>query len=432
MIGLETSTLGITLTVPTSTVESMLAQYVPETVAEDRNVSAGVAGRVSYVIKRGKPKLETRASGVHATVELTGDIHVCKPFGGACFEYGVCHPEWTAQLDLRAPWQLANEPDVDLDVKVTRGCTLSPVKFDATAELEKITRAEVRKIEKRLDHEVHTFHRALRKRLGKVEPLRLTKNTCVAAGLDAITIDVERETKHYAVAVEAKGPVLIDCNRRGEAQPPPTASERARSGAPAMGTPPEPPPNAPLDGTSAAFADDPPALLTDQTRVTTAPKLTPATDLHLTSRVSMLALTQEWQSRLPQHQVRVTPGPEALLVEVSGWQGCGPGWALLRPSFVQGGVGLTPLDASDPGLAAMLGTPKALNEAATEHTRSIAELEHNLRAPIHAESEYVKEDVEVRLNPALTTETGLHLEPSAVVLQTTLRGTVTGNVVVSR
>lgn len=432
-VGHRTSTLGLTLTVPTSTVESMLAKYVPETVAEDRNVSAGVAGRVSYVIKRGKPKLETRESGVRATVELTGDIHVCKPFGGACFEYGVCHPEWTAKLDLRAPWQLADEPDVDLDVEVTRGCILSPVKFDATAELEKITRAEVRKIEKRLNHEIHAFHRVLRKRLGKVDPLRITKNTCVAASLDSVALDVERESKHYAVAIETKGLVTLDCNTHRDSVHPSTESERAASGTltPA-GTPPGPPPDATPDGTSAAFTDDPPALLTERTRITAAPKLTPGTDLHLTSQVSMSTLTQEWQASFPHHQVRVTPSSNALLVEVSGWQGCDAGWALLRPSFVQGSVGFTPLDASDPNLVAMLQTPRALNAAAAEHARSIADVEHNLRAPIHAESEFVKEDLEVRLNPALTKETGLQLAPNAVVLQTTLRGTVTGNVVVSR
>lgn len=383
------STIGLTLSVPTSTVEALLAEYVADTVAEDRNVSAGVAGKVSYVIKRGKPKLETRATGVRATVELTGEIHVCKPFGGACFEYGVCHPEWTAVVDVRSPWQLDREPDVDLDVEVTRGCVLSPVKFDATAELEKITRAEVRKIEKRLDREVHAFHSALRKRLGKVERLRLTKDSCVAIGLDSVAVDIERETKHYALGVESKGSVTLDCN-------------------------------------------DPTASLTEKTRIVTQPKLSPATDVRVASRVSMSAITQEWQGRLPHHQVRVTPSPDALLVEVAGWQGCAAGWALLRLGLVQGHIELTPVGGSDPNLTALLTAPRALDEAALAHTRSVAELERQLHAPLHVESELIRERFTVQLAPALTTDAGLRLEPDAVVFQTTLRGTLTGNVVMDR
>ncbi len=138
----------------TTSCKKLFDDSLPKTVAHDENVKAGVAGRATYEIQRGDISISGGADGVKASTPLKGDIQLCKPFGAVCFGYGRCHPEWDAKLELPKQFTHAQAPHVDFKLKLRKGCVLSPVRFDATSELEKITKQQEQKIEEQINRTV--------------------------------------------------------------------------------------------------------------------------------------------------------------------------------------------------------------------------------------------------------------------------------------
>jgi hypothetical protein len=347
-------------------------------VAEGRNVSAGAAGRTTFQIKRGEPRIKTTDAGVSISVKLDGEIHLCKPFGGVCIAYGSCRPEWTAEVFARSPWRLSEEPDVTLNVEISKGCVLSPVKVDVTSELKKVTNTEVAKIRKQLDKEVRRFQRTLRKQLEQSMSVELSRGECLTFAPHELAFAIDHENSGYTVDVEATGTSAWGC-----------------------GT------TTPVD---------------DRARVVTRERLSPDTEFHLTSDIPLSALSTEWQARVPNQQLRVTQNERDLLVEVAGWQGCASGWVLYRPTY-NGTLTLEAADASDPTLPALLGVPQVVAQTSASHAARAQRLVQSIAQPITVKSELLSRPLQLQPTPNLKATDRVRIAPGAVVLETTFEGT---------
>ncbi len=386
-----TSRLGVAVEISRASFENALRRAVPEVVAEGRHVPAGTAGRTTFTIKRGEPRLDVVGSNLKASVALDGEIHLCKPFGGVCIEYGMCRPRWTAEVAVRSPWVLGDEPDVALDVDITKGCVLSPVKVDVTSELRKITDAEVRKVRKQLDAELRKFHRSLAKQLKRAASNSFSSsNPCLTFQVDEVRLALAQTRGDYTANVQAMGRISVACD--------------------------------------AAVAP-----LTEQTRVVLSEELQPTTELHLDTRVPFANLVAEWQPRVPQHQVRVSSHRDAargelLLVEVAGWQGCASGWVMFQPLASSSGATLQVEDTSDPNLPTVLGVPPSVVNAGLEQPRRAARLDASLARPITVDSELLDNPLELRVTPRLAARESAFVGPDAVILRSTLAGAVEANV----
>lgn len=391
------SRVGGTMTVAVASVEDAIAKSLPRVIAQGRNVSAGAAGRTTFEIIRKEPRLATSDAGLSIQVPLNGEIHLCKPLGGVCIEYGMCRPEWRAEVLVHSPWQLRNEPKVDLDVQITKGCVLSPVKVDVTSELRKITDAEVSKIKKQLRREVDRFHDDLKKQIKRgLEPVRLTNDVCVGFDVDEVDVSLTREDETHIVNFETRGRLSLDCepSHAAAANPSPT---------------------------TAGFAVD------GKTRVRTHRALHGETEAVVDTSVPLLNLTAELQSRIPNQQVRLSGLGDDLLVEVSGWRGCASGWALLHPTPGPAGIELTPRETSDATLVAALGSSTLLAQTHAVHQQRLDQLVTALKRPMIIDSDLLPNNLRIQPQANLdATELGVLAAPNAVVFRTTLRGSLDG------
>jgi hypothetical protein len=388
--------------VPRATFAETVAEWLPVTVAAGKSVPAGAAGRATFEIKRGEPAIEVTPRGVSAEAKLTGEIRLCKPFGPVCVEYGRCRPEWTARLHVNTPWAIKNVPDVELDVDVTRGCILSPVKFDATRELEKITREEVVKIRKRIGSEVRKHHASLGESIEDISnQLRLTGLDTTSVNVESIALGLTQNDAQYVASVEARGEL----------------SARDGSGAPSETSSP-----------SSSNLHRAHPLLSPDARVTTDANLDPTTHVQLETPIVLSVLVRDWQTRLSSQHVRATATGNQVLVEVTPWKTCASAWVLFQPEFTSNTIQLTPVGASDPELVAALPLPQVLTQHAEVQTAALREFEKQWREPVTFESKHSRAPLRMTLEPTLTLEQNVRVESDTLVLTGVIHGAITGTV----
>lgn len=385
------SRLSLEFTLPKAVIDDAVASSVPELVAEGKGVPAGAAGRATFEIKRGTPRLSLDATGLNVEVKLTGNIRLCKPFGGVCIEYGKCRPEWLAQGNVKLPWAVAEEPDVELDVEVTSGCILSPVRYDATRELEKVTRDEVSKIRKQLRREVRKRHSSWQSDLNKQgNRLRSSKEQTIAITLDSVGLGLTQNNTEYTGVIEALGSLRATSPQDGNARSPETI------------------------------------LFSPTARVVPlAPPWKPTpTQLILPTRVALNTLAEQWQSSLPGTEVRVMAHGTELLVTVTPWNNCQQAWAVLRPSITDAAIRLEPTLASDSNLLTALTVPSALSQTAQSHRTWEDSLKQHLRSPYRIEPERSQTSLSATFEEQLTVQQAVRVEADALVLSSTAHGPI--------
>lgn len=384
------SRLAFEFSLPQPVVDDAIATWVPEVVAEGKGVPAGAAGRATFEIKRGTPRVTLEEAGLVVDVTLTGNIRLCKSFGGVCIEYGKCRPEWLARGNVKLPWTMAGEPDVDLDVTVTSGCILSPVRYDATHELEKVTRDEVSKLRKQLRREVRKHYAEWQSELTKRgNLLRLSKDQTAAVTLDSVSVGLTQGSSEYAGSMEAVGSL----------QAPPQAGQ------------PRSPETALLSRTARVAALTPPWQATQS-------------QLILPTHVAFTTLAEQWQSSFPGTEVQVMAHGAELLVTVTPWNNCKQGWAVLRPSITDGKIHLEPTLASDSAILTALTLPSALTHATQSHHAWEASLKEHLRSPYRIEPKRGQTSFSVTFEEQLTVQHAVRVDVNALVFSSTAQGPI--------
>lgn len=385
------STIGISVSIPSASLEEAVEQWLPRTVAEGRNVPAGVAGRATFNVTRGAPELRTTDAGLSAAVQLRGNIQLCKPLGPVCVEYGKCRPEWTARLTVASPWTLSTEPTIDASVDITRGCILSPVNVDATAELRRVTDDEVAKLHKQLRREVRAQHRTLLKRLrSEGTTLQLEGGDCVELEPSAAELSLGERNGTFAAAIRLQGTLSEGCHTTND----------ATHKADALG----------------------------RVSVATRSEVDPETRLHLDHRIPIASLAAQWQPNVGASRMHVASTHGHVLVQVSPWRDCNIGWALLRPAFDGRQLRFTVEHSSDPALVAAL-VPLGLSAPVSSVAHQVEDaLSRELAATLSGTLGRAR----IKLKPALVRSYDVRVEAEALVLMTVLQGTLLGELALDR
>jgi hypothetical protein len=128
-----------------------LHRELPLVVAEAERRPIGTPGLVSYSIRRSRLALTQDQATLSLSTTLNGEAHVCKPFAGACITYGVCEPRWDVTGKLARKFDTLTELLPELEVELTKGCTLRPVGYNASSILLQNTERETAKIRVRLE-----------------------------------------------------------------------------------------------------------------------------------------------------------------------------------------------------------------------------------------------------------------------------------------
>lgn len=204
-----------------------LAKRIPIVLAQESGRSIGSPGRLSYVVKRGALAFSVKHNLFSVQTRMTGDISICKPLGPICARYGKCAPSWRAQVTLPLDWR--EPPTAATTVNLEHGCVLSPVGYDATDEVRKITDREARKVAARISQELKRGQEAILANLNRLRaPLQLGNP---AAGEAPLCAGLDNPSVEYSVAessgpdkhalsgvIQLRGHVHSDCGRR--AKPP--------------------------------------------------------------------------------------------------------------------------------------------------------------------------------------------------------------------
>lgn len=289
----------------------LVDEALPHTVAHDTNVKAGVAGRASYTIERRHVALLASSDGVKLATPLEGKIEVCKPLGSVCFGYGRCTPEWEAEVRLPQRITSAQAPHVDFELKLRKGCVLSPVRFDATAELKKVTQQQERRIEEQINRAVAKQFKSLLEALREGwNSERLPSGECVSfqpeqAHVGLRTSNAEGQTTHTLVGA-VTGVATSECT--------PTRLEPA-------------------------FA------------VTLEPSVVNETALTIEQPVALATVEQAWAKADPRFTTTVRASGAYVFVQASPFGRCGAAWGRFAPELTSRGVVLRPIEVSDPELA---------------------------------------------------------------------------------
>ena len=208
------SEVGVAFSSPLSALTQTLERRVPRTLAEGRNQAIGAAGRVTYKIERDALRLSVQPQEVSLFTTLTGTIHVCKPVGPFCVSYGSCRPTWRVQAGLPSDFDRDPRLRAYVDVKLDRGCVLSPVGYDATAELERITRSEARHVRRRIDTELANVQQQLDFAWQQLqEPQHLDADLCLRFVPSAVSYEGPQQSVGGEVTlhISARGKVVTDC-----------------------------------------------------------------------------------------------------------------------------------------------------------------------------------------------------------------------------
>lgn len=161
-----------------ATLTSRLGREVPPTVSSARDVDAGVAGKLSYEIRRAPFAVSLSGNRLQVTTQLTAHAELCKPLGIlGCVPYGGCDP--AARAVAAVPMKL--RPDYGVGpatatIVVTRPCLITSLSLDATPRIQSSADQQARKIQARINSMLPSFEpgaRALWAAMGVVVPLGL-------------------------------------------------------------------------------------------------------------------------------------------------------------------------------------------------------------------------------------------------------------------
>jgi hypothetical protein len=317
---------------------------------------------------------------------------LCKPFGPVCVEYGSCRPEWHARLTVELPWQIREAPEVRLDVDVTRGCVLSPVKVDATRELEKVTREEVTKIRTQVSRAIRKYHGQLLSSVGGLA----TEAPGVPhfdVRVDEVGIAWDDSNTDHHLDVRVTGKVAT-------ASPEPNGSDRQRR---------EP------RGASLSIARD--ARL-----VALEGGAQPPTQLVITERLSFTELENYWASR-SNANVQVHAAGSQLLVEVSPWKNCGTGWALVEAQSNADRVDLVVTQTSHDALTHAFPAPESLTDRALAQLETLRQLNTNLPKSVSIDARGSR-PLRLSWSPHLDTTQTVTNEPDALLISSEMSGRI--------
>lgn len=389
------STLSASVRVPREVLEGVARDLLPKKVAEGRSVPAGVAGRASFQIERNEPRLEITNREIAVDVDLHGDIRLCKPFGPVCVEYGRCRPEWHGRLTIDLPWRLDETPDVELDVGVTRGCTLSPVKVDATRELERVTREEVTKIRRQVRRAVKKYHDELLPGAGRIVlPGGLFENTPFDFEVNELAIGWVNADTDYRLNVRISGN-LDDRSTRQNIRDGQVREHNVAS-----------------------------VTVSRDARLVALDEGGAPTHLAVTERFPFTELERYWETRLNQ-KLTVQPAGSGLLVSLSPWESCGTGWVLLQPQLNAGGTTLVATQTSHDALTGFFPVPERLAERALAQLESVRQLNESFPRSLRFDPSGTK-PLHLELSPTLKPTQTIASEPDALVLSSAMKGEIQG------
>lgn len=383
----STSQVAAVLTVKDDDLQRLFNDAVPTTVARDENVKAGAAGRVSYEVKHGDVSYAHSKRGLEVSTPLKGEIQMCKPFGAVCFGYGKCHPEWNATLVVPKHITPFQTPHVDLDLDVRTGCVLSPVRYDATAELKKISQQQQRSIESQINREVGKYAKRLRASLADWGAVRSKTGQCVQLRPEQAKLAIGNagtgEQRLHTLTAVTTGTVTADCDK-SQFDP--------------------------------AFSVE----LSDEA----------ASNTHVLweQELSLVALERhlvptETQTNPPVAATVRASGPE-LLIRLAPFGACGSAWGRFVPEVTPAGLSLRAVQVSDQALAQWVNARGLVFATETQAHLALAdEVEQELRSPLTAQSPEVPA-WKLVLTPALKRQHTARVAQNAVVLTTTLDGSI--------
>lgn len=306
------SFVSVALSLPKERIEKQLDEAVPWTLAKASGRSAGVAGKVSYEVRRSPLRLAVKDGDLVVTTELVAEIDVCKPLGPVCLHYGKCRPEWHAVITVPPLTALGDAPRPRLSLGITKGCVLSPVGYDATPELERITQEQARSARGEIGRHVAAGHAEVVRAIEEARRgFRLADESCVSIEPLAVQqTPLQLREGLVELSVAAKARVGFEC-ARGPAPEPYEAADA----------------ELPLIETVESVEPQSSVLLTR--------------DLGLDSLASSLAregVTVRFESG-------VLGGSTRLLAGVSGLGRCEPEWVVVEPRVVEDRVLFSPLGA---------------------------------------------------------------------------------------
>jgi hypothetical protein len=209
-----------------------LGRRVPQQLASAKRQSIGAAGTVDYTVTRSRFRVQTQPNALRLTTQLSGAISTCKPLGPFCVHYGSCNPKWEVAVTLPTDFEreLALRPQTSVDM--TTGCVLRPVGYDASADLERITRSQTRTARGQIRREINHIEAQVRSRWDQSQqPLALPSGQCLQLAIEQVAYAPPREQDgSLHAAVQASGSIAIGCG--GDAKTPPGGSGvAAREGA---------------------------------------------------------------------------------------------------------------------------------------------------------------------------------------------------------
>lgn len=172
--------VGVAVHVDEQQLLHTLSKVTPRTVASGRGQDIGAAGRVDYDVVRSALRLETSSTSLRVSTRLEGDIRVCKPLGPFCARYGTCRPSWQVAFEVPTRFESGIELQARTQIQLDKGCVLQPVGYDASGELEKITRGQAANVRRRVARELEATERQLARAWQRLtEPTALPTAGCL-------------------------------------------------------------------------------------------------------------------------------------------------------------------------------------------------------------------------------------------------------------
>lgn len=124
----------------------------------DRLLVPGAEAQIAYRVERGPVTLRAEGDRVVGSVEVRWWAGLClRQFPLRCVEVAACGPavstvELASELQLDPAWALTS--DTDYEVKHPAGCTLTPLRFDATGLFDEVLHGELDKLVALADREM--------------------------------------------------------------------------------------------------------------------------------------------------------------------------------------------------------------------------------------------------------------------------------------
>lgn len=370
------------------TLQTLVDETLPTTVARGDKVKAGIAGRASYEIKRYDIALAAGSDGLRLTTPLRGDIQLCKPFGAVCFGYGRCYPEWDATLTLPPDVTRANTPHIDFGLELRKGCLLSPVRFDATSELQKITEQQERKIEEQVNQTVSKHYKRLLESLKHgFGAGKLPSGECVSFAPD-------------------DGQIAVKTGRADD-----KIKHMFAAG---------------LVGTTALGCE--PTKLEPAFRVRISESIPTETLLVVEQLLPLSTIERTWADVDSGVRVSVRSSGSEVVVHLAPFGSCGTAWGRFVPETTPSGVKLRPVQTSDQTLETWVAQRGPL--FATQmlrHSAAVQEVSRYFNGPIEVDSPLAN-DWGLELSGTSSQSVGVRVVDQGIVLVGQLQGHIRGRV----